>query len=334
MTKVLISSTRKLLAVVGLKLCRLSDFQVITSDLESTRRDLESTRRDLETTRRDLETTRRDLETTRRELETTRRLLTPVAISYSNPSQASPILKTPPITQIFISETDRAPGSHLQSCIQSVKRCFPGSEHKIYENQEIKDFIHKYYGRELLNDYNKIKPYAYKADLARLCIVNIVGGWYADISVTWTTPLAIPGNISLLAVRDILQNCRSSWGVSNGVFYAQKNHPALSHGIEAIRSNIRSNYYGITPLCPTGPNVWGKAIATTANPSETIFANLLLLTPQHPCKNLAFVDKEGHIFAFFKPSTGGDGLSAFGENVHISSYGDLWHKRDIYIQEQ
>ena len=306
MKKVLILSTRKLLAVVGLKLCRLSGFQAMTSDLESTKR----------------------------ELETTRRLLTPVALSYSNPSQASPIIKTPPITQIFISEADRAPGSQLQSCIQSVQRCFPDSEHKLYNNQEIEEFIEKHYGKELLGDYNRIKPYAYKADLARLCIVNIVGGWYADISVTWTTPLAIPDNIKLLAVRDILQNCRSSWGVSNAVFYAQKNHPALSHGIESIRSNIKNNYYGATPLCPTGPNVWGKAIAATAEPSETLFANLLPLTPQHTTKNLCFVGQEGGIFAFYKSSMGGDGLSAFGENAHISSYGDLWHKRDIYTQEQ
>jgi len=325
MRKALKAATRKVLSIADLKLARLSGFQAIT-------RELETTRRELETTRRELETTRRELETTRRELETTRRLLTPAILSYSNQNLKNSTPKTPPITQIFISEGDVPLGRLLQGCTESIRRSFPASDHKIYGNQEIEEFINKHYGRDLLVDYRKLKPYAYKADLARLCIVNIMGGWYADISITWTTPFTIPGNTRLLAARDILQNCRSSWGASNGIFYAEKNHPALIHGIEMIQRNIRNSYYGLTPLCPTGPNIWGKAIAANAEPSETLFWDLLALTPNAPNKNLYFADQSGNIYAFFKPSSGGDGLSAFNSNSN--NYGECWHRRDIYTQTQ
>ena len=316
MKNLLKAATRKFLAVADLKLGRRSSFQAIT--------------REMETTRAELETTRAELETTRAELETTRKLLAPTALSHSHPKQTTPSPKQPPITQIFISDTETPPSGLLQNCIQSVKRCFPDSEHKIYGNQEIEEFIKKHYDGKLLDCYRRLKPYAYKADLARLCILYIRGGWYADISITWTAPLQIPEQITLFAVRDILEGCKSSWGVSNGIIYAKRGHLALLNAIEAIKENINKNYYGETSLCPTGPNVWGKAIAESCDLGETMFADLLPLTPKHPAKNLAFVGEEGNIFAFFKPTGGGDGLSAFGGDK--KNYNTFYSQRDIYHQ--
>jgi len=307
-----------------------TELETTRTELETTRAELETTRAELGTTRAELETPRAELKTTRTELETTRKLLAPSALSYSNQDVTDITPTTPPITQVFISEDDAQLGWQLQNCVQSVKRCFPGSCHKIYTNKEIEDFIIRHYDRDLLSDYRRLKPNAYKADLARLCIVYIEGGWYADISITWTTPLTVPNHIKLFAVRDLPRSGGSSWAVNNGIFYAEKNHPALMNGIETIQRNIRNNYYGLTPLCPTGPTLWGKAIATTAELSKTSFGNLVPLTPGYPNVNYCFIDESGTIFAFFKPtSSGGDGLSAF--NINSSTYSELWHKRDIYI---
>ena len=295
------SATRKSLGVFDLKLGRLTRFQLAMLELE----------------------------TSRRELETTKLLLSPIALSYQNSRQTSQPLKTHPITQIFISTTESEPGRPLQECIQSVKRCFPESEHKLYNNQEIEEFIEKHYDKELLDVYKDIKPFAYKADLARLCILSIVGGWYVDIGVTWTIPLTIPDDIQLFALRDRNHYCKSSWACCNAIIFAREQHPALRCGIEIIRGNFKSKYYGATPLCPTGPNVWGKAIAKMAESTETLFADVCELTPRHPHKNLAYVTEDGKIFAFAKPSVGGDGLVAFGE-TGSNSYNEFYSQKDIY----
>lgn len=291
---------------------------------------LKSKMRQLEITRRELETTKRELERARRQLETSKFLLPAAALSHHNSCQISQPLKGYPITQIFISATESKPGVLLQQCIQSVKQCFPESEHKLYNNQEIEKFIEKHYDQGLLDVYKGIKPFAYKADLARLCILSVVGGWYVDIGVTWTIPLEIPEDISLFALRDRNHYCKSSWACNNAIIFAREQHPALRCGIEIIRNNVKSKYYGATSLCPTGPNAWGKAIAKTAEPTETLFADVCELTPRHPHKNLAYVTEDGKIFAFAKPSIGGDGLAAFGE-TGTNSYNLFYNQRDIYV---
>lgn len=323
MSRLLKASVRRVLSLGDLKLGRLSRFQ-------GTVKALEAARADLEAARKDLEATRKDLEASRKELKTIRKLLVPAALGFSSSRLPGCEPKTaPPVTQIFISEAGGAPGRLLQGCVQSVKRCFPASSHKIYDNQEIESFLDDYFGKELLSTYRMIKPFAYKADLARLCILYVMGGWYVDIGVTWAIPVYVPDAVQLFAIRDRNRYCRSSWGVNNAIIFARKRHPALLRGIEIIKDNVRKGYHGVTPLCPTGPNVWGKAIAETSEPISTMFADVCELTPGHPVQNLAYVMEDGTIFAFAKPSIGGDGLVAFGE-TGSNSYNEFYLKRDIY----
>ena len=71
----------------------------------------------------------------------------------------------------------------------------------------------------------------------------------------------IPENMKLLAFRDVQRNSRWEWACANGAFYVTANHPGLTRSIEIILEHCRHNYYGATPLCPTGPTVGGRAIA-------------------------------------------------------------------------
>lgn len=270
-----------------------------------------------------------ELEATRREMETTRRLLTSATHSISKSPKQAPSYPSYSVSQIFISNTNSYPNKNLQHCINSVRRCFSGSIHKIYNDEEIRDFLAKHYDKDICDAYANIKPYAYKADFARLCILAIEGGWYIDIGITWALPMDIPGSIKLFAIRDKTHVCGSSWACSNAIIYARKNHPAILEGILIIMKNYKDKYYGKTPYCPTGPNAWGRALAAKCEPLETLFGDSIDLTPRHPIKNTAFVSESGEIFAFAKPSMGGYGLGIFGEKG-TSSYIKDWEDKDVY----
>lgn len=286
-------------------------------------------RQELESTRRERDTAKQTITALKRELETTTSLLPGQLLSIANTACTTKQKLGPPIAQIFISKDNGKPGELIQNCIRSVQRCFPASRYKLYTNEEIIELIRDHYDAKVLEAYLGLKPFAYKADLGRLCILGITGGWYVDVGVTWATPVTIPAHIKLFTARDRNHVCRSAWACNNAIIYSHRNHPAIQHGIDQIVYNFNRNYYGHTSLCPTGPNTWGRAIAATCDPAETLFCDIWELTPRYPHKNLAFISEDGRIIAFAKPSIGGDGLHVFGEDGS-NSYNEYWRKRDIY----
>lgn len=232
------------------------------------------------------------------------------------------------ITQIYLTDNDSDLSPFLKEATDSVRKCFPDLPHKIYNNQEVEQFLEKNYGQDVLNAYRKVKPYSYKCDLARYCIANVVGGWYFDISLRCQVGLKLPDECRLLAFRDINLYTKVSWACDGAAFYTVPDNEVLDEAIFQIVHNIEDNYYGLTPLCPTGPTAWGKAIAVSNIDDKVLFGDSIELTPNHYHKNKALVLPDGQIFALKKPSPGGD-LKSLGA-TGVNNYNDLWYTKDLY----
>ena len=98
--------------------------------------------------------------------------------------------------------------------------------------------------------------------------------------------------------------------------------------IELIVENTKNNFYGLTPLCPTGPSLWGRAIASVGINKNTIIGDFIELTPSFQKKNKAMVLPDGTIFAFNKDAQGGD-LESLGCKG-VNNYNDFWFNKNIY----
>jgi mannosyltransferase OCH1-like enzyme len=234
------------------------------------------------------------------------------------------------ITQIFLTNNSSELSPFLKEATQSVANCFPHLTHKIYTNQDVEEFLAQHYDQDVINAYHKVKPYSYKCDLARYCITNVVGGWYFDISLRCLTGIQLPDDCSLLAFRDINRYTHVSWACDGAAFYSPANNDILDEAIFQIVNNINNEYYGLTPLCPTGPTAWGKAIALSQLDNTVIFGDSVELTPQHHNKNKALVLPDGTIFALKKPANGGD-LTALGA-TGVNNYNDLWYTKNLYVK--
>ena len=55
---------------------------------------------------------------------------------------------------------------------------------------------------DVLNAFDMLKPLAYKADLARYCLIYKLGGWYADISLKPVVGLSIDDSIDFVYFYD------------------------------------------------------------------------------------------------------------------------------------
>ncbi len=234
------------------------------------------------------------------------------------------------VSQIFLSDSDAELSPFLKHATSTVQGAFPNADYQLYNKETLRNFISENYGESVVSAYDCLKPYSYKADLGRFCLLNKLGGWYLDIGVRVVNPVEVGERIDFLAFRDIQRFSFTSWACATTVLYSKPDNTALQFAIEMIINNCKNKYYGITPLCPTGPSLLGAALAANGGETNFVYGDYLELTPTHEQKNRAFVLPDGTIMAWSKPSGGGDltGIGAKG----VNNYNELWAAKQVYAK--
>lgn len=243
-------------------------------------------------------------------------------------------VESDPIVQIFISDQNADPPELLNGAIASVQQCFSTYRYTRHNGESLRAFIEQHFDPDVLSAYDKLRPYAYKADLGRYCLLYQHGGWYADISILMRQAVGPVGpDVDLVYFFDLGDGVvpgRSLFDVSNSLLYARPRLALLERAINAVVSHCRDEYYGPSIYCPTGPAVLGAAIASEPRSTRHVSGHLMALTPHHPRRNLSFVLPDGQIIALFKKGWMSPGDVLFGNCAGTNNYADLWARREIY----
>lgn len=238
------------------------------------------------------------------------------------------------IVQIFISDQNTDPPELLRGAIDSVQQCFSAYRYMRHNGESLRAFIEQHFDRDVLAAYDKLRPYAYKADLGRYCLLYQYGGWYADISILMRQPVGPVGpDVDLVYFFDLGDGVvpgRSLFDVSNSLLYARPRQAVLERAINSVVRHCREEYYGTSIYCPTGPAVLGAAIASEPRSARHVSGHLMALTPNHPRRNLSFVLPDGQILALFKKGWMQPGDVLFGKREGTNNYADLWVQRQVY----
>ena len=237
------------------------------------------------------------------------------------------------ICQILITEDDvgKIPEA-LLGCVSTVHSFSNGYSHFLLGDGAIRELISARLGLEILEVYDGLIPFAYKADLARYCVLYLFGGWYFDIAARLNIPLPVVDAASHIFFKDAPNPGLPTWDVHNGLIYAAQGSSIMMSAIMGIARNYAEKWYGTNALCPTGPNLLGRVVAIHGPDPSHITGNYLPLTPMHDNKNNAYVLADGTILAFGKSTTGtssGAGLSGYGVTTG-NFYGELYRNRNIY----
>lgn len=240
------------------------------------------------------------------------------------------------IFQIFISDDHSKPPDLLATAIESVRDCFSLYRYVCHSGASLRAFLEHAFDRDVVAAYDKLRPFAYKADLGRYCLLYEHGGWYADISILMRQSIGlIDSSVDLVYFSDLGDGvipARSLFDVSNSLLYAKPRHPVYKRAIESIIMNCRDEYYGASIYCPTGPSLLGAAIASEPRRHAHIVGHLMALTPNHPRRNLSFVLPDGQIVALFKKGWMTPGEVLFGRHPGTNNYADLWNRREVYLR--
>lgn len=233
------------------------------------------------------------------------------------------------VNQIYLTSE---PGSELPPALKERVATFRNAPsvygHVVYREDTLRELIQERFSEKVLWAYDKLAPFAYKADLGRYCVLHAMGGWYFDISCRLQTPVELPRQVELLAFRDIQRNSGTACSVAVGCMFARQGAVALEIAINKIVENVEKQYYGITPLCPTGPTLFGRALAEYGADRNYVFGDFVELTSSYQRKNRAFVLPDGTILAWAKECGGGD-LTALGA-AKTDNYNMRWNSRTVY----
>jgi mannosyltransferase OCH1-like enzyme len=236
------------------------------------------------------------------------------------------------IFQILISDepTQSYVPPQLERCVQTLKTIYPNHRHQLLRNDEIRGVLGSRLPPDVLRAYDCLKPYSYKADLAKFALIYLFGGWYYDVGLRPVAAVPNPRQARLLAFTDSRRHTRSSWSVQCGMFYAELGYPALKLAIDIVIENCRNKYYGVTPLCPTGPTVLGRAVAMHGKLEEYCIGEFRTLTPDLDDLNRSYLTEKGQLVALAKPTRGGD-LASLGYRG-VNNYNDFWIARNVYSE--
>ena len=238
------------------------------------------------------------------------------------------------IVQIYISNDNGHPPKILEGPIASVKQCFPTYSYQLYDGESLRAFIAHHFEPEVVDAYDKLRPYAYKADLGRYCLLFQHGGWYADISIMMRQAVgSVDPAIDLVYFSDLGDGIvpgRNLFDVSNSLLYSRPRSTVLEQTIHTVVRHCKEGYYGPSIYSPTGPAVLGAAIANHAEHLNKVSGHLIALTPNHPRRNLSFVLPDGQIIALFKKGWMDPNDVLFGKREGTNNYADLWAQSRIY----
>ena len=239
--------------------------------------------------------------------------------------------------QILITNKSNHIPPLLESAQNSFKNALPGHSYTLYNKEMIETLLKKEFNIDVLNAFKKLKPRAFKADLARYCIAYKYGGWYADITIKMIKIINFNNeNIEFLGFIDIGNGVRPytlSYPVQSSLFYANKGSKIMNKAIELIVSNCKTEYYGTTPTSPTGPGILGRAIAYYGLQNNHIIGHFMPLTPNHQNKNRSYILPDGAILALHKDAWLKDAKPAQILEFGIEdgdNYLDMYTEKNIY----
>ncbi len=246
---------------------------------------------------------------------------------------------TKEISQIFLSDKSEELPRYIQQASKTIKVKYPEYNYEVYDLRKLENFIRKNYDNEVLWAFRSLRPFSYKSDLGRFCLLYKKGGWYFDIAIKCLYKYEVDPSIDMVCFRDEQRHSQTSWAVAGGIIWSKPRNNILSTAIDMIIRNCREKWYGRTPLCPTGPALFGEAIAKENRGKNISFGYLERPMVPFTNKNFPYFKRiikasfrleNNRKFALLKPSAGGDlkNLGVKGAN----NYNDYWKTGKVYAE--
>jgi inositol phosphorylceramide mannosyltransferase catalytic subunit len=197
----------------------------------------------------------------------------------------------------------------LEENVRKIKALNPGWEHRLYDDDDIAEFIESTYGSRVLDYYQRInvKYGAARADLFRYLLVYRHGGVYLDIKASLEKPLdsvLLPDDVYLLSRwRNRKGEEFEGWGIHNrlrqfGRQEFQQWHIIAAPGHAFLKAVIERVLHNIDCYSPAWDDTGRSGVLGLTGP----IAYTLAITPlldQYPHRLVGSHDELGLVYSVF-----------------------------------
>lgn len=152
------------------------------------------------------------------------------------------------IHQIFISDNGNM-SEYIESQRSKLQNLYDDYEYTLWSKEKIQEFLSNNYSPAILQAFNKIKAYAFKADLARYAILYKLGGYYFDIALCPEYKFEPEKAIIFKGISDDTHDYLEN----NILLFATPGNKFLQEAIALSTFNIKHSKYLDHPLAITSP---------------------------------------------------------------------------------
>ena len=205
--------------------------------------------------------------------------------------------------------------------INKIKEENPEFNVYIFDDNDCRNMIEKYFIKEVVDAFDTLIPGAYKADLWRYCVLYLYGGIYQDIKLEPINGFKYQELTDKeYFVRDIKD---SHEGIYNAFMICKKNNKILEKAIKQIIQNCKEEYYGTSVWDPTGPLLLKKLFSE--NELNEIQINLT-----NEKENIRVVFNNKEIIKMYNGYR--DEQTQTLKDIKTLYYPELWKETRIYKQ--
>lgn len=228
------------------------------------------------------------------------------------------------VHQIFISDSQELPTGQLKKRMEDIQTLYADYEYCLYTDNLIQQLLIDNFDPSILIAYRDLKAYAQKADLAKMCILYVYGGYYFDLGIL--VHKYIDFSASEIVLVNGIQHPVHTVGLpvieNNFLYVREPKHPIIKKIIDKIVDNVYKLNYGCHPLDITAPIALGRVVSNTEK--SVTYCNVKLDEEENKSvwyKNEKFYD--------FKPSKENADISKMGA-VGTNRYDTLWFNTDSF----
>jgi mannosyltransferase OCH1-like enzyme len=234
------------------------------------------------------------------------------------------------IHQIYISDGNTPPGKWVADKMQKLKNLYSDYEYTLYNDDMCRNEIRTLLGERGVKAYDSLNAYAFKADLARYCILYQHGGLYFDSVICPERKIEVQEFPMMYRAPKLYWISDQHPLIENGVMlFPVAKHPFIRDAIIACLENIEMRTYSKGQLGITGPSMLGEL-----DTRDIQLGQSQCLSPEqqsmYGTQKAAFFDKELHWL--YKPN-GTILTDSFYECAGTNSYERLWETRQIFKQQ-
>lgn len=224
------------------------------------------------------------------------------------------------VHQVMITDSGETyePPNH-----KNIQENFPEYATILWASKDIKKLMIKNGDTRVSAAFDKIRAFAFKADIARYYILYNYGGWYTDVNNFFARPAPNTEEIDMVVFRDESLGEIGTWSVQNSLFFSTARNSILSAAIDRSVMNVESDYYGPHPLCVTSPVLFGAVMADgyALMHKKTLIGDFHMY--KYDPRGFYF---GGELFCLYKPNVSSKDVPVVGGN----KYAEMWYNRELY----